>query len=85
MSTSHRQISMSKNTVGASAISCSYSTLTLFFRHQNRLADVIFGDESDEDATGAKKGYTFKNCDEEEEEDDNGGSNSSENDNDSNC
>ena len=76
---------MSKNTLGASAITCSYSTLTLFFRHQNRLADVIFGDESDEDATGAKKGYTFKNCDEEEEEDDNGGSNSSENDNDSNC
>ena len=78
---------MSKNTVGASAISCSYSTLTLFFRHQNRLADVIFGDESDEDATGAKKGYTFKNCDEEEEEeeDDDGGSNSSDNDNDSNC
>jgi hypothetical protein len=78
---------MSKNTLGASAITCSYSTLTLFFRHQNRLADVIFGDESDEDATGAKKGYTFKNCDEEEEEeeDDDGGSNSSDNDNDSNC
>ena len=79
---------MSKNTVGASAISCSYSTLTLFFRHQNRLADVMFGDESDEDedATGAKKGYTFKNCDDdEEEEDEDGGSNSSENDNDSNC
>jgi hypothetical protein len=74
---------MSKN-LGASAISCSYSTLTLFFRHQNRLA----GDESDEDATGAKKGYTFKNCDDEEEDDDDDdddGSNSSENDNDSNC
>ena len=79
---------MSKNTLGASAITCSYSTLTLFFRHQNRLADVIFGDESDEDATGAKKGYTFKNCDDEEEDDDDDdddGSNSSENDNDSNC
>ena len=77
---------MSKNTLGASAISCSYSTLTLIFRHQNRLADVMFGDESDEDATGAKKGCTFKNCDDDEEEDDDdGGSNSSENDNDSNC
>jgi hypothetical protein len=84
---------MSENTVGASAISCSYSTLTLFFRHQNRLADVMFGDESDEDATGAKKEYTFKpkargrqkNCDDDDDDDDDDDSNSSENDNDSNC
>ena len=42
-------------------------------------------DDDDEDATGAKKGYTFKNWDDDEEEDDDGFSNSSENDNDSNC
>jgi hypothetical protein len=83
---------MSKNKLGASAISRSYSTLTLFFRHQNRLADVMFGDESDEDATGAKKEYTFKpkargrqkNCHDDDDDDDDG-SNSSENDNYSNC
>jgi hypothetical protein len=51
---------MGTNTLGASAISRSNSTLSLLLRHQNRLADVMFGDESDEDAKGAKKEYTFK-------------------------
>ena len=61
-----------------------------FITNHNRLADVMFGDESDEEAKGANREYTFKpksrgRRKDSDDVDDNNEDDSSESDNDSDC